>query len=306
MRVTVNMKKTAMWLLATASVWFFAGLPLQAQAQIQEGTVQNEADTAAPVLVQKKQGLVREGRNYCYYVKGQKVRRVWKKIRGRKYYFGNNGNAATGSVQIKGTYYIFNEKGQLLAPRRNAIMKVKNAYYYVKPSGTPVTGWNVVKGKLYYSYRNGKCAAGRKVGEIRFTRNGYARDDINTRLKIKSMEVINKVTTPSASTNTKQRQCWYYLNTIRFQSNKFPITSQKNWPKYCAYDLLDTMWGNCYGFANAFAALAKELGYKPYVIELPMTHCWVLINGGYWDNMGNKMGVPNSPNRYNSDQIYKF
>lgn len=59
MRVTVNMKKTAMWLLATASVWFFAGLPLQAQAQIQEGTVQNEADTAAPVLVQKKQGLVR-------------------------------------------------------------------------------------------------------------------------------------------------------------------------------------------------------------------------------------------------------
>ena len=148
MRVTVNMKKTAMWLLAAASVWASAGLPVQ--AQVQEGTVQNEAD-AAPVLVQKKQGLVREGRNYCYYVKGQKVRRVWKKIHGRKYYFGNNGNAATGSVQIKGTYYIFNEKGQLLAPRRNAIMKVKNAYYYVKPSGTPVTGWHVVKGKLYYS-----------------------------------------------------------------------------------------------------------------------------------------------------------
>jgi len=120
------------------------------------------------------------------------------------------------------------------------------------------------------------------------------------------MEVIGKVTTPSASINTKLRQCWYYLNTIRFQSNKFPDTTQKNWPKYCAYDLLDTMCGNCYGFANAFAALAKELGYKPYVIELPMTHCWVLINGGYWDNMGNKMGVPNSPNRYNSNQIYKF
>ena len=72
MRVTVNMKKTAMWLLAAASVWASAVLPVQAQAQIQEGTVQNEAD-AAPVLVQKKQGLVREGRNYCYYVKGQKV-----------------------------------------------------------------------------------------------------------------------------------------------------------------------------------------------------------------------------------------
>ena len=51
MRVTVNMKKTAMWLLAAASVWASAGLPVQ--AQVQEGTVQNEAD-AAPVLVQKK------------------------------------------------------------------------------------------------------------------------------------------------------------------------------------------------------------------------------------------------------------
>ena len=83
MGITVNMKKTAMWLLAAASVWASASLPLQAQAQIQEGTVQNAATTAAPVLIQKKQGLVREGRNYCYYVKGQKVRRVWKKIHGR-------------------------------------------------------------------------------------------------------------------------------------------------------------------------------------------------------------------------------
>ena len=69
MRITVNMKKTAMWLLAATSVWASAGLPVQ--AQVQEGTVQNEAD-AAPVSVQKKQGLVREGRNYCYYVKGRR------------------------------------------------------------------------------------------------------------------------------------------------------------------------------------------------------------------------------------------
>ncbi len=87
-------------------------LPMQVKAQ--EETVQTEADASVTsAAVQKKQGLVREGRNYCYYVKGQKVRRAWKKIRGRKYYFGNNGNAVTGSVQIKGTYYIFNEKGQL-------------------------------------------------------------------------------------------------------------------------------------------------------------------------------------------------
>ena len=31
MRVTVNMKKTAMWLLAAASVWASAGRPVQAE-----------------------------------------------------------------------------------------------------------------------------------------------------------------------------------------------------------------------------------------------------------------------------------
>ena len=33
MRITVNMKKTAMWLLAATSVWASAGLPVQAQVQ---------------------------------------------------------------------------------------------------------------------------------------------------------------------------------------------------------------------------------------------------------------------------------
>ena len=34
MGITVNMKKTAMWLLAAASVWASASLPLQAQAPV--------------------------------------------------------------------------------------------------------------------------------------------------------------------------------------------------------------------------------------------------------------------------------
>lgn len=303
MKITVNMRKTALRLLTAAFVWTAASQSLQVQAQ--EETAQTEVSVSS-TAVQRKNGLVQEGRNYCYYVNGQKARRVWKKVKGRKYYFNNSGNAVTGSVKVKGTYYIFNEKGQLLAPKRKAIMNVNGAYYYVSPAGTPVTGWNVVRGRLYYSYRNGRCAANRTIEDIHFTRNGYAMDDINTKLKMKCMEVIRKVTTPTASRGTKLRQCWYYLNAIRFQSNKFPDTSKKNWAKYCAYDLLDTMVGNCYGFANAFAALAKELGYKPYVIEIPLTHCWVRINGAYWDNMGNKMGVSTSPMLYNSKQIYKF
>ena len=37
--------------------------------------------------------------------------------------------------------------------------------------------------------------------------------------------------------------------------------------------------------SNAVAAVAKELGYQPYVITLAEGHSFVMINGRYYDNM---------------------
>lgn len=125
-------------------------------------------------------------------------------------------------------------------------------------------------------------------------------------LRKKAREIIASITTPEMTQRQKLVKCWNYARGGAFHIWAFPDKSQKGWKYRCAWDILTTRAGNCYGCANGFAALARELGYTPYVIEIPSVHCFVLIDGGYWDNMGNKMGVPNRPLSYTSSQISKF
>ena len=230
----------------------------------------------------------------------------WKTISGHKYYFKSNGKPAVGSVKINGQYYVFNEQGYLLTPGSTSVVKANNRYYYVTPQGKPVPGWNIVPGKLYYVYENGECARNKTIQKVRFGSSAAAVNDVHSQLKIKCLNVISKVTTPSMTRDQKLRKCWYYVNTIKFQPWKYPDMNKKDWPLEIALDLLNTMGGNCFGFANAFAALAQTLGYEPYVIAIPKCHCWVRINGLYWDNMGNKMGTTYSTFSYTKDQIFKF
>ncbi|MDO4308053.1 MAG: leucine-rich repeat protein [Eubacteriales bacterium] len=128
----------------------------------------------------------------------------------------------------------------------------------------------------------------------------------DAQLRKKAQEVINRVTTPGMTQDQKLRACWYFIMATDFHPWAFPDTTKEGWRTKCAMDILTTEAGNCYGFAHGFAALARELGYEPYVIEIPKVHCFVRINGGYWDNMGNKMGVARSPMSYTSSQITKF
>lgn len=259
--------------------------------------------TAAPA---PKRGLIKEGKYYYFYQKGMRLRNCWKRIDGYRYYFKSNGKAAIGAAKIKGKYYIFGKSGRLCTPKRNYLMSINGRKYYVSPNGNPVPGWHVIRKKLYYVYQNGRCAANTKRDGIIFTAEACAKNNVQTKLKIKCMQVISKVTNSGMSKSQKLRACWYYMNTIHYQPWKYPDTTKKYWPQQCALDMLDTMGGNCYGFANAFAALAKELGYTPYVIEIPKCHCWVRIDGLYWDNMGNQMGTISPRMSYKKDQIYKF
>lgn len=128
----------------------------------------------------------------------------------------------------------------------------------------------------------------------------------DAQLRKKAQEIISRVTTPSMTKEQKLRACWYWVMNCRFYPSDFPDKTKFGWQRQCAMDLFNKSQGNCYGYAHGFAALARELGYVPYVIEIPKVHCFVLINGGYWDNMGNKMGVPNRPMSYSSNQITRF
>ena len=76
---------------------------------------------------------------------------------------------------------------------------------------------------------------------------------------------------------------------------KYPDLNAKDWQRETAYDMLSTHSGNCYSFACAFAALAEEAGYKPYIIcgrvrgsrdraaDGYTRHAWVRIDGKHYD-----------------------
>lgn len=169
-----------------------------------------------------------------------------------------------------------------------------------------VQGWKIISNKLYYINKDGSYAVNKTIDKIRLTSKGYAKSDSISKLKIKTMKVAAKITKPSMSKKQKLRACWRYINTFRFKARSYPDKTKKNWKYQCALDMLNKKKGNCYGIANAFAALAKEVGYQPYVIEIPKVHCWVRINGKYWDNMGNRMGVSRPQRKYKKNQITKF
>lgn len=280
--------------------------PIPTEAPVPSGTPEFPPPQPPVKPPEMKNGLKKEGKFYRFYVNGKLVKNKWKTIEGKKYFFKPDGNGAVYSNKIKGKYYVFNTKAQLLTPKKNSIIKVGTKKYYVNKKGNPIPGWHVINKKLYYVDKYGRCAANTKKGDITFTKDGCAKADVHAKLKMKCMEVLNRITKPSMSKSTKLRTCWYYLNGIKFHPWEFPDTTKKDWPQTCALELLNSMSGNCYGFANAFAVLAKELGYTPYVIEIPKCHCWVRIDGKYWDNMGNRMGTSTSRIPYRSDQIYKF
>lgn len=262
--------------------------------------------TMLPIPSPPENGLVQVGKHYQYFKNGKPVKSRWKTIDGYKYYFKANGNAAVKSCKIHGTYYVFNVKGRLFTPKKDSLVTVEDVKFYVTPKGIPIPGWKIIKKKLYYVYKNGRCAANETIDKIKFTEDGYAKSDSISSLKIKTMQVTAKIIKPDMNKAQKLKTCWYYINSFRFKARSYPDETKKNWKYQCALDMLNEKSGNCYGISHAFAALAKEIGYKPYVIVIPKIHCWVRINGKYWDNMGNRMGVPKPNRKFKKNQISKF
>ena len=83
----------------------------------------------------------------------------------------------------------------------------------------------------------------------------------------------------------KLKACWNYLvdgKSFRYAGSD-PNRKKKGWYKETALRMLETKSGNCYSFACAFAALAKELGYKNIKLLVGYDHCWVTINGKHYD-----------------------
>lgn len=263
-----------------------------------------ECGQAEVLQASVKKGLKKESGKYYYYVNGKRVTNTWKKINGKQYFFTPKGYAATYSAKIDGKLYVFNTAGQLIQPAKNSIVKVGKNSYYVNKSGQAATGWMVLSNKLYFADSMGRFYKNKTYKGVTFSATGVAVNNTASQLKIKTMRMVNSITNRSMTKAQKLRACWNYMvskSNFRYFSY-YPNLSKSGWQKQTALKTLNEKRGNCYGIACGFAALAYEVGYTPYVIcgrvagsrddaaDGLTRHCWVKINGLYYDPEAQLMG----------------
>lgn len=300
------MKKTKRFFLALFSSALMAvSVPSSVLAEAEEpvgiyatlgAEAENEGTEADKPQTVVKNGLKKEGGKYYYYVNGKKVKRTWKTVNGKRYYFTSKYFAATGCFKVSGKLYVFQTNGQLIRPSKPSVVSVGSASYYVDKNGVAATGWLKIGSKLAYAGTGGKLMKNRTYQGITFTKTGAAKNDTATQLKLKTMSIVSSITRSSMSKSEKLRACWNYVVGGKiYYSSYYPNLNKSGWQKETALRTLTLRSGNCYGFACAFAALASEVGYDPYLVcgrvagnrdgaaDGLTRHCWVRINGLNYD-----------------------
>lgn len=218
------------------------------------------------------------------------------KANGKKYYRKADGTKATGWTRIKKKYYYFRKNGNLYD--KPGWAKIGGARYYLRKDGSRYNaGLFRIGGKLYYFNTGGKLVTDRRAGTL----NGkyYNVDKTGVVTQISSLEAqcekeaqkfIQKHTSASMSRVQKLRACFNYLLAYMRYHPMAPNWSEfgaKEWYYQKAVNIFrsPTLEGNCYSFACAVAACAKELGYHPEVVVITADHGFVMIDGKYYDNM---------------------
>lgn len=125
-----------------------------------------EASVETPGEPEVQQELKKENGVYHCYEDGKLVKKAWRVIDGKKYYFKTNGAAATLSYKIGGKYYVFNTNGQLFQPSGKKVVTVGNVKYQVGANGLAVKGWSA--DKKYYFDETGKRLTGIRVIKEKF------------------------------------------------------------------------------------------------------------------------------------------
>ena len=284
---------------------FFMAVVMILAVQIVSVSVTCDAQAATTTTTAKKKtGLYKEARRYYYYVNGKKIKTQWKTINGKRYYFGSKYHAVTYHNKIGGKLYVFDTAGRLLTGSGSRIVSVGQYSYYVNKYGNPSRGWLCFPDKnLYYADSWGRFYKNRTLEGISFNSKGQAVKNDMRSLKLECMGVVKNITNSKMSQSQKLRACWnYVVSRTYYSSAYYPNLNQNNWWRATARRTLATGRGNCYGYACAFAALAREIGYDPYVIcgRVPGSrdgagdgytrHSWVIINGLHYDPEGQAKG----------------
>ena len=118
-----------------------------------------------------------KGKWYYYGANGQKVK-GWLTYQNNSYYLNSNGRMVTGWKKINGGWYYFAKSGEMktgmikLGSRKYYLggngrmqtgwVKHNGKYYYMCSEGYAVTGWRTVNGQTYYMNKQGVMQTGLK------------------------------------------------------------------------------------------------------------------------------------------------
>lgn len=224
--------------------------------------------------------------------------------------------------------------GYLETDTANKVRTVDGKEYFVSKEGTLLYGWALTGNRLSYfdmesgekaestkavNIRNGKwilsgsslyyfqdingvSVKNKTVNGIRFGSNGAMHKSNVTYCKIQAMKTSRKLGlySKSKSKAKRLRVAFNYMKSHRHfhYAGIYPKHLNRSSLNKVGGIMLEDHAGNCYGFASGFAALAREIGYKPYLVcaRVPgwrdgagdgyTRHGIVKINGRYYDPEG--------------------
>jgi len=244
-----------------------------------------------------------------YYFKGNGVAATGgHKINGVIYVFKASGKLAEHSsskkiIGVSGTYYCVDSSGKALT---SGWIIVDSKLCYATSSGElkkdttyeGITfnskGYATDESFSLWCYNFLILTKYRSFNE--FHRSTFSPQPA-AKLKMKTMSIVESITTSDMTQSQKLKKCWNYIvSSSNFKYRTIGLSSfPSGWQITTAYNMLVSHSGSCYSFACAFAALANEVGYDSYVIVGRVSgtrdgaadgltrHCWVKINGCYYD-----------------------
>ena len=146
------------------------------------------------------------------------------------------------------------------------------------------SGFVNIGGWLYYLQEDGQFLRGGDVDTLHFGHDGrYTCGDAELDALVADILARLIAENPDMDNLQLLRQCQIYCRDtfkyLRRNAYEFGITG---WEIKDAKDIITTGRGNCYGFAAAFWALARGLGYEAYAISGTclsdnQPHSWVMI-----------------------------
>lgn len=221
-----------------------------------------------------------------------------------------------GFRKISGKYYYFRKNGSMLWPSKNGFRKLADeTYYFYKKDGHIATGRTKIGKKYYYFDAKGRLQtnvsivkSGGKYYEV--SKKGVMTSASKTKVKcvLAARKFIQKHSSSSQTDEQRFRACFrYLLANMRYipgyysVSEDYRIIDKKDGIYELALSTFNSpvLQGNCHRFASCVAAIARELGYHPFVINTAGDHSFVLIDGKYYDNMyGGLFGADSRPEAY--------